>query len=1191
MTTDDPDETPTRMGGSDPRRGGDAPDEERTASSMRPEDRTVPSKWPNGAPKQPARSADKPANRDSLIGKELGGCRIDSLLGRGAMGAVYKARQTRLDRDVAIKIIRPEMMTDPRMLKRFEVEARIVGQFNSPHVVMVHDVGFGLEVHFLVMEFVQGKNLREHVKLLAGGRLPAGEAIPLLRQACKGLEEAQRLGVIHRDIKPDNLMLTDRGVLKIADFGIAKPVEDGFNMTLTSELIGTPLYMSPEQCRGGEDLDFRSDMYSLGATFYYLLTGEPPIRASSVYELIQTKTKLENLCLWKALPELSENHPLSRVIERMTALDRQDRYDSYDGLLNDIVLVEQGSTIERIMKKPKAEASKPAVKKAKSRVLAVLAALVLVAAAGGGYWWSTRDTGGGGGGGTGTGNVPIDAQQVAAQLLNLRTRLVKDGPSSVLRGDVVKVVPDETHRTDTKNLLDDVDRGLPVLALLAALKKPASPESPFEDLRRYLGSVNDACKVEGIPGKELQQWLEATRNAKRAEEELGPKARSALQKKFSQWVDDRAKVETDKDELKRLGERLAEIRKGRQTLWDLLDKQRNDLDVALSTERLNEEKLGLANPTTRRIEVDAKLIASMRTQLINQGWDKALDEKANRQLDTTVPEQNQLITDIGKAKQAADGALGVYTNRKPKPPELPFDDVEGYMTTLRRALDPVGPTLPPWAERLLAERLAELWPEVKEACHAEFVALQGLGKVAGTDSKSLTRRLDRLRRGIDKAIELFGTAERGAERELNGLVPTEVLAAMSTAVAERARSNELLAAVKATWGTLDGVRSLGDWTAKEKSIGDRLEEHHKAVVGLGKDPEVDRELKECDSLGEQWKRAVSNLADCARKIAVGDLSGAIRVSADGGKGSEEIGLLRAVAQKCKFAFDRLDLQLEISQARDDLDAALLDLPKINIAREADDCIRKWSEALTALESAKGGMVRILSGTPRGSFFLSRFEARRSDYRGFLQQMQALLAEKGKANAKPEEQLEVLKARLGDHAPTADVLRKMLQKLDPQSSDDKPVDEVSYYEAAACAEWSHLSLPTKAEWALAAFGNAPVHTYPWGDDWKVTREYFNVSKELVGATQGGKSWRPGDSIHHLAGNVAEWLEAVGAGVSGELAGGSYRDNDAMNAVKDLAQGKEFTPARLSGNDLGFGFRLILRPRSFLKSKFPEVQFPQ
>jgi eukaryotic-like serine/threonine-protein kinase len=361
----DPDDTPTRPGGEPiPRRS--SPDEERTlpAGSRR---EAPPNRPPASKPTPAAAAKPGAGPADPLLGKVLGGCLIEKLLGKGAMGAVYKARQQKLDRDVAIKVIRPEMMTDVRMLKRFEIEARTVGKFNSANVVMVHDVGFELGVHYLVMEFVQGKNLRDHVRLLAGGRLPVGEALPLLRQAIKGLEEAKRLEVIHRDIKPDNLMITDRGVLKIADFGIAKPVQEDFSMTLTSELVGTPLYMSPEQCQGGVDLDFRSDMYSLGATFYYLLTGEPPIRASSVYELIQTKTKLASLCLWKALPGLDENNPLSRVIERMTALDREDRYGSYEELLNDLVLVEQGQTIQIVKPGAAAAGSTPPARRPRAR--------------------------------------------------------------------------------------------------------------------------------------------------------------------------------------------------------------------------------------------------------------------------------------------------------------------------------------------------------------------------------------------------------------------------------------------------------------------------------------------------------------------------------------------------------------------------------------------------------------------------------------------------------------------------------------------------------------------------------------------------------------------------------------------------------------------------------------------------------
>ncbi|HEX5050353.1 MAG TPA: protein kinase [Planctomycetota bacterium] len=1219
MTTHDPDEDPTRIGSSDGRRGGagagsdadatvpslpaeertvpskrpDDPtvpsmrDEERTAPSKRAEERTVPAKRNAAAPKSEAGKAPKPGAapaakgaRDSMIGKELGGCRIDSLLGRGAMGAVYKARQLRLDRDVAIKIIRPEMMTDQRMLKRFQVEARIVGQFNSQHVVMVHDVGFELGVHYLVMEFVQGKNLRDHVKLLAGGRLPAGEAIPLLRQACKGLEEAQRLAVIHRDIKPDNLMLTDRGVLKIADFGIAKPVQADFNMTMTSELIGTPLYMSPEQCRGGEDLDFRSDMYSLGATFYYLLTGEPPIRASSVYELIQTKTKLENLCLWKALPELDENHPLSRVIERMTALDREDRYDSYEGLLNDIVLVEQGSTIERLMKKPKAEQPKRlAPPKKKSRAPAVLAALVLVAAAGGGYWWATRDDGGGSGG--------PDANRVAAQLVQLRSDLAQYGPSSKLRGEVARVVPDESHRTDTSNLLDDVDRGLPVLAALAALVKPAELVSPFDDLRGYFRAVDEAIKVRGTPGKELQQWLDKAKRDQRAEAELGPKAQSKLQATFQEWLDDRAKVETDKEELRKLGDRLADIRKGRQTLWDELPDQRAALDRVLSTDRLDKERLALTNPTPRRPVVDEKLIAGIRQQLAEQGWDKALDEKAS-QLDPTVPEQNQLLKDIGNAKLAADEAQSVYTNRRP--PELPFDNVDGYLRTLRQALDPLGETLPPWAENLLARRKAELWPAVLEACQDEFTALKTARTAAGGDPKALAARVGTLRRGITRAGELFPDEDKRAE--LARLVPAEEVAAIGDAAAERAKSDELLAAVQETRRMLGGVRSLGDWTAKSKAIVGRLDEQRKLAQALGNDAEIERELKECEALRDGWKGAADKVADCVAKIAAGNLSGAIRVSADGEKGGDEIALLRAVARKCEDAFRLLDGELEVEQAHDALEAARRDLrPRVDLAAAADDRIKQWSDALAALASEKGDMVRIAGGTDRltsrtvPSFFLSRYEERQSDYKAFLDAVAQYVASAGS----PAAELDVLKGKIGAVIPTPDLLASMLKKRDRLTSPDLPVDEVCYHEAAACAAWYHKALPTKAEWALAAFGPAPGRTYPWGDEFKVIADYFNVRADrLVDANQGGKSWRSGESIHHLAGNVSEWLQAAAGEREADLAGGCFRDSVAL--MRSLAQGKDWPHKVLSRNDQGFGFRLVLRPREYLMSRFPSGRFP-
>src|SRR5262245_7540701 len=239
-------------------------------------------------PRGPAAPAAPP---DPLLGRSLGGCRLDALIGRGAMGAVYRARQVRLDRTVAVKVIRSEYLEDERTLRRFEVEARTVARFNNPHVITIHDVGREDGIHFLVMEFVEGRNLRQIARERPSGRLTTAEALDLLVQACNGLKDAQKLGVLHRDIKPDNLMLDQKGTLKIADFGLAKMLQEDLHMTMSAELTGTPLYMSPEQCRGSAKIDFRTDMYSLGASFFYLLTGEPPFKASSVYELLETKTR------------------------------------------------------------------------------------------------------------------------------------------------------------------------------------------------------------------------------------------------------------------------------------------------------------------------------------------------------------------------------------------------------------------------------------------------------------------------------------------------------------------------------------------------------------------------------------------------------------------------------------------------------------------------------------------------------------------------------------------------------------------------------------------------------------------------------------------------------------------------------------------------------------------------------------
>jgi tRNA A-37 threonylcarbamoyl transferase component Bud32 len=202
---------------------------------------------------------------------------ILELLGQGGMGAVYKARQRKLDRLVAIKILPPEWGRDPAFAERFAREARALARLNHPQVVSVHDFGEAGGHFFLIMEFVDGANLRQ---LLSTGRLQPRQALPIVNQVCEALQYAHEQGIVHRDIKPENILLDKRGRVKIADFGLAKLVHRSrseFTLTGSRQIMGTVHYMAPEQQTNPQAVDHRADIYSLGVVFYEMLTGELPL--------------------------------------------------------------------------------------------------------------------------------------------------------------------------------------------------------------------------------------------------------------------------------------------------------------------------------------------------------------------------------------------------------------------------------------------------------------------------------------------------------------------------------------------------------------------------------------------------------------------------------------------------------------------------------------------------------------------------------------------------------------------------------------------------------------------------------------------------------------------------------------------------------------------------------------------------
>ncbi|GMV80417.1 MAG: hypothetical protein AMXMBFR7_16010 [Planctomycetota bacterium] len=299
-----------------------------------PNDSTVPptplSELRQRRERPPSARLPEPAGTMISAGTVLGGCRIEKRIGRGAMSEVYLARHLALDTDVAIKVLR-QTGDDRRIAQRFLREARAAAQLRHEHIVQIRNVGREAEYRFIEMEYIGGGSLADLLKQSPYADL--ARAANMLRQAARGLQAAHTKGVIHRDIKPDNLMLGEDGKLKLVDFGLAAVLSlEESRLTQEGTILGTPHYMAPEQWEGNI-ADERSDLYSLGATFYHLLTGHPPFVGRTIVELISNFTSKELVPPEKL--NKSVGRRLSKVIRRMLEKNPQDRYGSVADLLLD----------------------------------------------------------------------------------------------------------------------------------------------------------------------------------------------------------------------------------------------------------------------------------------------------------------------------------------------------------------------------------------------------------------------------------------------------------------------------------------------------------------------------------------------------------------------------------------------------------------------------------------------------------------------------------------------------------------------------------------------------------------------------------------------------------------------------------------------------------------------------------------
>jgi serine/threonine-protein kinase len=280
----------------------------------------------------PKRPAAPPGSKAPPKTTTLAGYRLLKKLGAGGMGTVYLAHQTRLDQQVALKVLSKELASKPAFVQRFLREARVMARLDHPNILRCFDVGEAQGFHYLAMEYADGGSVEGWLKKL--GRMSLGDALHVTLACARALQHAHELTMVHRDVKPDNLLLTAKGVVKLADLGLAKAQDDDLSLTKTGTGAGTPLYMAPEQARDVKRVDGRTDIYALGCMLYRFLAGEVPFTGETLVEVIAAKEKGK----FPPLRQRNDEVParLDLIVDKMLAANPAHRYQTCADLVTDL---------------------------------------------------------------------------------------------------------------------------------------------------------------------------------------------------------------------------------------------------------------------------------------------------------------------------------------------------------------------------------------------------------------------------------------------------------------------------------------------------------------------------------------------------------------------------------------------------------------------------------------------------------------------------------------------------------------------------------------------------------------------------------------------------------------------------------------------------------------------------------------
>ncbi|MDA3963140.1 MAG: protein kinase, partial [Planctomycetota bacterium] len=450
-----------------------------------------------------------------FTGHHWGDFELGGILGEGGMGAVYRAMQRSLKRRVAIKVLPPNLAQDAGLLQRFHLEASTASKLSSPHIVQVYFIGEHEGHHYYAMEYVEGTDLYDVLKdrKASDNPITPDEAAEFTLQAARGLAEAGRYGIVHRDIKPPNLMVDPTGLVKIADFGIVKVLGE-HQLTMTGQAVGTPAYCSPEQGRGDGDIDQRSDLYALGVVFYELACGRKPFEASTPNALIYKHCFDEPELPQSLNSAIPDQH--QAVMLRLLQKKPENRYQSADELVRDLEAIKTGAMFESALANLRGTGASEAKREQMSwlqrnLIPVLIAAGAAVALAGGGGWWYAKQLR----------DADAASQRATQEIRPLLEPLdqVASIPSGVeeLLAEYVALDPDGADDVDYQRWRTKIDRVTELESKLTVLD--TGIESP-EQRRTANQDLDELTRLVGTSDAAVVHFRERTARLNQTEADL-----------------------------------------------------------------------------------------------------------------------------------------------------------------------------------------------------------------------------------------------------------------------------------------------------------------------------------------------------------------------------------------------------------------------------------------------------------------------------------------------------------------------------------------------------------------------------------------------------------------------------------------------------------------------------------------------